>query len=123
MHEQWKMKEISRRTYPAGQTIFHESDVANCAYLLKSGAVEITTQKDGKPILLTTIRANQIFGELALIDASPRSATATAIEATEVVVIKAEDLDRQLNNLDGFMKYWVTYLTERVRELSKRIEE
>ena len=117
------MKEISRRTFAAGEMIFHEGDIANCAYLLKSGKVKIETQNDGKQVLLTTILPNQVFGELALLDASPRSATATAIEATEVVVVKPEDLDRHMNILDGFMKFWVAYLTERVRELSKRVEK
>ncbi len=74
------MKELNRKTYPANTMIFHEGEIAYAAFLLKSGRVEISTLKDGRRVVLTTIMPNQLFGGLALIDGAPRSATATAIE-------------------------------------------
>lgn len=113
---------LNRKVFKQDSKIFKEGDIAECAFLLKSGQVSISTFRDGKHVLLTTIKPNQIFGELALIDKSPRSATAIAIEPSEVVVVHPEDIDRQLENCDKFMKYWVGYLTDRIRELSKRVE-
>jgi CRP-like cAMP-binding protein len=113
---------ISRRTVAPNSVIFEEGDSAACAYLLKSGKVEISKNQSGQSVLLTTILPNQIFGELALIDGSPRSATAIATETCEVVFVKPEDIERRLDGADEFIKYWITYLTGRVRDLSKRVE-
>ncbi|MEK9753735.1 MAG: cyclic nucleotide-binding domain-containing protein [Rhodospirillaceae bacterium] len=116
-------KSFNRKTIARDTMIFQEGDVANYAYLLKSGRVEITVYKGGKHVLLTTIMPNQLFGELALIDQKPRSATAIAVEPSEVIVVKPDDLHRHLDGLDEFMKYWVAYLTDRIRDLSKRVED
>lgn len=116
------MQNFERRVFPANTTIFNEGDMAFSAYLLKTGRVEISTIKEGRSILLTTIFPNQLFGELALIDKSPRSATAVAVETSEVIIVKPEDFEKHLNGLDEFMRYWVTYLTDRVRDLTKRVK-
>ncbi|RED46144.1 Crp/Fnr family transcriptional regulator [Aestuariispira insulae] len=114
---------MNRKIIPANSVIFHEGDVGNKAYLLKSGKVRITTTKEGEVVLLTTVMPNQLFGELALLDGSPRSATAIALEQCEVVIVRPEDIERQLDGVDEFMRYWVTYLTQRIKDLSKRVEQ
>jgi CRP-like cAMP-binding protein len=116
-------KIYSRRSIPAGKVIVREGDPAPYGYLLKSGRVEISTLKDNKHVVLNTIVANQIFGELALIDGSPRSATAKALEDCEVLIVTQDDLRRQLDGLDDFMKYWVGHLTDQIRKLSKRVSD
>lgn len=113
----------SRQRVVAGKIIFREGDAAPCAYLLKSGKVEISTMKNDKIVVLNTIVANQVFGELALIDNSPRSATARAITDCELLVVTQDDLNRHLDGLDDFMRYWVGYLTEQIRKLSKRVDD
>ena len=117
------IKNLTRKTVPPGTIIFQEGDVANCAYLLKSGQIEITTYREDKQVLLTTIQPNQLFGELALIDGEPRSATATATAPSEILFIRPDDIERHLEGLDDFMKYWVEYLTQRIRDLSKRVKD
>lgn len=117
------MKVFNRQTITKDTVIFREGDPASCAYLLVSGKVEIVTKRDGEIILLNTIQPNQLFGELALIDGAPRSATAVATEDCEVTVVSAEDMNRHLDGLDNFMKYWLSYLTDRVRDLSKRVDK
>lgn len=117
------MKGYSRKIIPRDSVIFEEGEMANCAYLLKSGKVEIITYRDGKRILLTTILPNQLFGELGLIDNSPRSATAIATATSEVIFVSPEDIKRQMANLDEFMKYWFSYLSDRIKDLSKRVQD
>lgn len=111
------------KSFRPGMTIFSEGDFAYGAYLLRSGRVEISTVKDGRRVVLSTIQPNQVFGELALIDNEPRSATATAVEECETLVIRREDFDRHIESLDEFMKYWIAYLTDRVRDLSRRVQD
>ncbi len=65
--------------------------------------------------------ANQIFGELALIEGKPRSATAITAEPTELLLITPEQFAAKMERMDEFMKYLVGYLTDRIYDLSGRV--
>ena len=69
------------RSFKAGETIFREGDAATELYVIQSGRVEIRLGNR----LLNTLSERNIFGEMALIDAAPRSATAVA--ATDVTLV------------------------------------
>lgn len=72
--------DLPSRVYQAGEVIFHEGDPGDEFFVIRRGAVEI--RSSGR--LLETLGENEIFGEMALIDAAPRSADAVA--RTEAVV-------------------------------------
>ncbi len=114
---------MDRKSVKAGTCVFQAGDEADCAYLLKSGSVEISTMKDDTKIILTTLGPSQIFGELALLDGSARSATATALADCELVVVTQSTLEAQIEKLDGFMKFWLLYLGERIRDLTDKVEK
>jgi CRP-like cAMP-binding protein len=69
------------RAYKAGDVIFNEGDPAEELYVVKTGSVEIRLGNR----LLDTLPERSIFGEMALIDKGPRSAT--AIAATDVTLV------------------------------------
>lgn len=73
-------QDVPLREYKAGETIFLEGDYGSEFFVIKSGQVRITAGNR----LLQTFAECEIFGEMALIDASPRSASATA--ETDVIV-------------------------------------
>ena len=98
----------NRKIISAETVLFREGDIANTAYLLKKGRVEIWIDKKGGQegkVVLTIIKPNQIFGELALVDGSPRSANATVMTESEVVLISKHALELQIEKLDEFMKF------------------
>jgi CRP/FNR family transcriptional regulator, cyclic AMP receptor protein len=72
--------DIPTRDYRAGETIFREGDPGLEFYVIRAGRVRILSGNR----LLETLGENEIFGEMALIDTSPRSATVVA--ETDVVV-------------------------------------
>jgi len=74
-------KETPIRSFKAGEVIFREGDPADELYVIQKGDVEV--RRDGR--VLVTFGDKQIFGEMALIDHAPRSATATAL--TDVVLV------------------------------------
>jgi CRP-like cAMP-binding protein len=77
--------------YVAGSVIFHEGDISNVAYVIESGRVEIyRTLANGERTSLALLEAGQMFGEMGVLDAAPRSASARAV--TDVVV-RTVDLD------------------------------
>ena len=82
------------RSFPRRQTIFHAGDPGGALYLVRSGhvAIRIVTEH-GDAVTLTILGPGETFGELSLIgDEQRRSATATALESTETVVLTRSDL-------------------------------
>jgi CRP-like cAMP-binding protein len=73
--------DVATRSFKQGDTIFREGDPASELFVIKSGKVEI---RHGNR-LLDTLDGNNIFGEMALIDSAPRSATAVAL--TDVTLV------------------------------------
>lgn len=77
----------------AGAVIFREGDRGNFMALLREGRVSIHKKcsKEGQTRLVTTVRPPRSFGEMALLDAEPRSATAVADCACRLFVLYQED--------------------------------
>jgi CRP-like cAMP-binding protein len=68
--------------YEAGQEIMRQGDVGVGAFIIRSGKVEVVQDKDGKPHRLATLGSGEMFGEMALLDEFPRSASVRALEPT-----------------------------------------
>jgi CRP/FNR family cyclic AMP-dependent transcriptional regulator len=80
--------------YPAGTYIFRHGDVGDKLYLILDGRVRIARQISGMgEEALAVLGAGQVFGEMALLDESPRSADALAHESCRLLAIGKEDLD------------------------------
>jgi CRP-like cAMP-binding protein len=72
----------TRRSFTAGEVIFHQGDDADCMYVVREGAVAV---KDSEQVV-ARVAAPSLIGEMALIDSKPRSLTAVA--DTDVVLVK-----------------------------------
>jgi CRP/FNR family cyclic AMP-dependent transcriptional regulator len=83
---------VRRRTYHRGETIFHKGDPGSGLYLLTAGQVKIVLPSEtGEEALLAVLEAGDFFGELALFDGLPRSATVVAVQNAEVLVLHRDD--------------------------------
>ena len=110
-----------KHVVPANSVIFREGETADCAYLVRSGEVDIaTTNQNGQMVLLTTLHEGQIFGELALFNEEIRSANAITKPGCELLVIHRDRLVSLLDKADPFLKFLLDYLAERIIDLSKR---
>lgn len=107
---------LRRETFAIGQAIFKAGDSPRCAYLIQSGAVEVSTTREGKEVPLGQLKAGDMFGEMALIDAQPRSATATAKEATTCVVLTPVEFQKRLEGSDPFVRSMLRSLTSKLRK-------
>ncbi|WP_167730301.1 HlyD family type I secretion periplasmic adaptor subunit [Terasakiella sp. SH-1] len=83
-----ELKQNERR-FAAGDFIFQEGEVGNFAYVVVSGEVEVCKLSAGKLITLQALPEGTLFGEMAIIDKSPRSASARAI--TDVIVREIDE--------------------------------
>lgn len=109
-------------TYNSGDIIFREGDAANAMYVICSGTVEITKEKDGKKISLAKLSKGSIFGEMALIDRAPRSATVTAIEETTCYKVNSQDFDVKFNTADPAIKGIFRILVQTLRGMNERVQ-
>ena len=76
-----------------GETLFRAGEPGESLYLVRSGEVELSIQDNvGQKITLDTARLGDFFGEIALLDAGPRTATAVALADTELVELDRDDL-------------------------------
>ena len=79
-----------RRVFPKGTVIFREGDAGNQAYMLQEGTVRIFKTTSGRKITIGRIWPFQVFGELSMIDDSPRMAGAIADDDCTCLVLTKE---------------------------------
>jgi CRP-like cAMP-binding protein len=90
-------KLVRSRSVKAGDVLFREGDAADKFYIVQSGCIQLTSEKEGIGTERPGIkRAGQSFGEIALVSDAPRTATACAIEATNLLVIAREQFEHLL---------------------------
>lgn len=99
-------------SYQAGQTIFTVGDPGQVMYVVKAGEVEIVVK--GKAI--ERLDPGAVFGELALIDQSPRSATAIARSACQVVPINERRFIFLVQETPFFALHIMRIMAERLRQ-------
>ncbi|HEY9721889.1 MAG TPA: cyclic nucleotide-binding domain-containing protein [Oscillatoriaceae cyanobacterium] len=109
------------RGFERGETIFREREPGDAMYLVVEGAVELT-QSTGPAAdhRLALLDHGQIFGELALFDHLPRSATAEAFVKTTLLRFPAEAFDELLDNCSDIAPHLLRNL---VRKLSLRLRD
>lgn len=77
-----------RRALLAGMTLFRERSPAECAYVIASGSIQLTSQgKNGKPVAESIAKTGTLLSELALVTLVERKFTAQAVEDSEVIRI------------------------------------
>ncbi len=88
---------IYERRYQAGEFLFEKEQPGTAMFIIKSGRVKIViTGRADEEREMATIRPGDFLGELALLDDTPRSATAKAVEKTEALAFFREDLNELL---------------------------
>lgn len=80
----------SQRAYEARDVVFREGDRGAALYVVSSGGVKITVSTTNSELVLAILGPGQYFGEMALLDGLPRSATAVALEPTVLVMLTHE---------------------------------
>jgi CRP/FNR family cyclic AMP-dependent transcriptional regulator len=84
---------IDIRTLAAGDTLFRTGEPGDSLYIVRSGEIELFIKDTaGQKIALAIAGANEVFGELALLDRGPRTATAVALDDTELLALDRDDL-------------------------------
>jgi len=113
-----------RRVYDEGAIIFMRGDPGDSLCGVVSGRVRISVSRPGgKEVFLNIMAPGETFGEIALLDGEPRTATATAIVRTELFVIPREQFLRVLVNEPQLASHLIQLLCRRVRWTAQLVED
>jgi CRP/FNR family cyclic AMP-dependent transcriptional regulator len=97
--------------FAGGGVVFIKGDAGDIAYVVASGSIEI--RESGR--VIETMGPGELFGEMALIDSEPRSASAVAVGATELLVIDRTEFDRRLREEPDFAINVMRLMARRLR--------
>ncbi|MCZ6800531.1 MAG: Crp/Fnr family transcriptional regulator [Nitrospirae bacterium] len=112
----------SRRKLPAKNVVFQEGEPGDFLLIILSGKVKVLLSgSDGKEYILTILGAGNFFGEMAVLDSAPRSATVMTVEPCEFLVLKTQDLSALLKKHPGIALKILKNLSQRLRKTNEQI--
>lgn len=107
---------FKRRIYLPGQTIFKQGDRGDCMYFIEKGTVRLTRSDTTGDTVIADVKAGGIFGEMALIDDKPRSASAVAVDESHLHEVPGDMLKQKLATADPFLRKLVQILSSNLRQ-------
>jgi len=114
---------VRRRALRKDTIVFHKDQAGDALYLVESGHVRIfLPTESGGELTVEIARPGDVFGELALLDGRPRSASAETIEDTSLYVLAHEDFQRFLSATPQFATSLIALLSTRIRQLTEYAE-
>jgi EAL domain-containing protein (putative c-di-GMP-specific phosphodiesterase class I) len=87
-----------------GQTLFREGDAPTTAFLIEQGTLRISAERDGASMVLNDLGAGALVGEMAVLDGSPRSATATALDHCVLTPVNRDQFAERLAVADPVVR-------------------
>lgn len=120
----WLAARLRPRQYRAGTTIFHRDDAGTTLHIIGRGLVKLLLPSpEGREVTVTLLGAGDFFGELALLDSGPRSASAVALEATETATLDRESFAALLDAHPPVALGLLGALGERLRRADELISD
>ena len=111
------------RTYPTNTVLITEGDTTDSLYVIIEGEVKVyVSDAQGKEAILNLMGPGEYFGELALLDDSPRSASVVTMAPTKVMIISKADFKRCLASNPDLAYNMIRSLTQQVRSLTDSVK-
>lgn len=110
-----ELKNINREKLDANTVVFRAGDSGNAAYVIQSGCVEVLIHQDGVEKRVAVLSKDAMFGEIALLDGKPRTATVRTLVPTVLMRIDRSHILELLNGTDPVIQYLLKLLLERFR--------
>ena len=112
-----------RRIWKAGDVLMRQGDPSTSIHFMLSGKVcaELTRRTDDRPVRLAEFEAGAVVGEMGVVIDIPRSATVTALVATETLELDAPNFERVAKAYPILHRVIARLLSERLRATEQRI--
>lgn len=109
------------KKFKDGDIIFKEKSIGKEMYVILSGKVKITKEKSGKEATIAALEEGDFFGEMALFDNSPRSATAIALGDVSVLEIDQKNFLKKISKDPSLAFRMLKKMSQRIRETDERV--
>jgi len=115
---------LRKRRFRRGEVIFHQGDTGDTLEIVASGSVKIVlASEEGEEAILATVQPSQTFGELALLDGAPRSASAIALEPSETWQLPRSTLRNLMDEDPALRDAMFASLASVLRRITGQVEE
>jgi CRP-like cAMP-binding protein len=115
---------VRTRRFRRHEVIFHEGDPGDSLFVIASGCVKIVLESTaGEEAIIATLGRGGFFGELSVLDGAERSATAVALQPTELACLGRTPFLELVDNQAGLRRALLTGLATEVRGLTHHVEE
>jgi CRP/FNR family cyclic AMP-dependent transcriptional regulator len=113
---------LREREYPKNSVILFEDDPGDALYVVRSGQVKVVLiGEDGREVILSVLTDGDFFGEMSLIDDEPRSAHVIAMKDSQLLVLRREDFQAQLELSPRIALKLLRVLVQRLRRADEKI--
>ena len=116
--------------FATGETVFEEGDLGDCLHVVRSGAVKVVRPSHDDDVVLDVLGAGKVFGELAVLNSSPRTATLVAVADTVTVSVDKGAIDTVLDRhptavreMLGTVARSLTFAKEELARHNRALEE
>lgn len=110
------------KTYRKNQVIFDQGDPGDSLIIIRNGLVKISlVDSNNHEFIIKTFSMNDFFGEMSLLDGGPRSATATAVEDTQALIIFRDNFVGLIQKNPSVALGMLTELSNRLRTTTENI--
>ncbi|MFC1664243.1 Crp/Fnr family transcriptional regulator [Pseudomonadota bacterium] len=112
------------RNVPRNNILLHEGEQPDALYIVVTGKVKIYVgDVDGKELVLSILGPGGFFGEMAIIDGSPRSATVMSVEESTVVTIGKQDFLKCLREIPDLAFNLLVSFARRIRNVNDHVRD
>jgi CRP-like cAMP-binding protein len=115
-----KSGEMSR-VYPVESMVFCECQPGAELYIIQKGQVKITKIVDNNEVLLAVLKAGDMFGEMALLENKPRSASAIALEGSQLLAVNRQNFNQMVATQPQLIARLTTTLADRIWLMYKQL--
>jgi CRP-like cAMP-binding protein len=113
---------LREREYPKNSVILFEDDPGDALYIVSSGQVKVVLiGEDGREVILSVLGDGDFFGEMSLIDDEPRSAHVIAMKDSQLLVLRRDDFQVQLQAHPPIALKLLRVLVQRLRRADEKI--
>ncbi len=107
---------------PANTVLFNEGDAGEEMFIIQTGRVKISKRIRGVEKTLATLEKGEFFGEMAILNDKPRSATAETLDECEMLVIDRKTFDALIRGNAEIAVRFIKRLADRLRETNDQME-
>lgn len=104
-----------------GDVLFTEGDQGDEMYLIRVGKVKLTKGQEEEERIISILKEGDFFGEMVVIDGSPRNSTCTALEDTSLIVIDRETFNSKVAE-NPLINYIIETLTKKYKASQEQIK-